>query len=412
MKGVVIICFLVMLAGKTWARQIQVCASCEVQTIEKALQLAKPYDTILLKGTFQLDSAYTITMPLSIIGQQAILDGQGKTGMWIIHANNVLIRDLTLLHTGMSYIEDRACISISKSNHISILHVKMIQSFFGIFAYQSRHILVEDCFFDGLGTTEFNAANGIHLWYCDSVNLIDNIVQHHRDGIYLEFTNNSEIKNNISRNNIRYGMHFMFSNNDSYIENTFQYNGAGVAVMYSHNIQMKKNTFSRNYGPNAYGLLLKEIHDSEIRQNYFLDNTAGLFMEECSRLNIIRNTFQSNGWAMRITGSSLDNQITRNNFLQNSFDVASLTANVQDNRFYENYWSDYRGYDLNGDNIGDVPFHPMRMFAYVVMRYNISVVLLRSLLESLLNVAESVIPIVTPSKLVDPAPLMKPVQHD
>ncbi|SFV29169.1 nitrous oxide reductase family maturation protein NosD [Thermoflavifilum thermophilum] len=412
MKKIFLFCFLAILTIKSRAGKIQVCASCEVQTIEKALQQAKPYDTILLRGTFRLDSAYTITMPLSIIGQQAVLDGQGKTGMWVIHANHVLIRDLILQHTGMSYVEDRAAISISKSNHISIIDVKIIQSFFGIYAYQSKHILIERNFFDGSGSSEFNAANGIHLWYCDSVNLIDNIVQHHRDGIYLEFTHNSEIRNNISSNNIRYGMHFMFSNNDAYIGNTFQSNGAGVAVMYSHHIQMKKNTFSRNHGPNAYGLLLKEIHDSEIKQNYFVENTVGIFMEECTRLNIIGNNIQSNGWAMRITGSSSNNEITQNNFLQNSFDVASLTANVQDNRFYENYWSDYRGYDLNGDNIGDVPFHPMRMFAYVVMRYDISVILLRSLLESLLNIAESVIPIVTPSKLVDLAPLMKPIQHD
>jgi nitrous oxidase accessory protein len=115
---------------------------------------------------------------------------------------------------------------------------------------------------------------------------------------------------------------------------------------------------------------------------------------------------------VRITGSSTDNQFAGNNFLQNSFDVASLTPNLHDNRLYENYWSDYSGYDLNKDGIGDVPFHPMNMFAYVVMRYGISIVLLRSLLEKLLDITESVIPVITPSQLVDPKPLMKPDQHD
>ena len=412
MKPVFLFLLFVMLTGRIEARQIRVCPSCSVRTIDEALRMVHPYDTLLLNGTFRMDSAYVITKPLAIIGQHAVLDGMGKTGMWKIQATHVLIENIIMQHTGISYLEDRAAISITKSSDVRIVHVRVNQSYFGIYAYQSNHILIENSYFDGSGTNEFNAANGIHLWYCDSVQLFHNVVLHHRDGIYLEFTNKSRIVGNISRDNIRYGMHFMFSNHDTYVGNTFQSNGAGVAVMYSHDISMMKNTFIHNYGTNAYGLLLKEIHDSEIRQNDFNSNTVGIFMEECTRLSVIKNIFQSNGWAVRITGSSTDNQFAGNNFLQNSFDVASLTPNIQDNRFYENYWSDYSGYDLNKDGIGDVPFHPMNMFAYVVMRYGISIVLLRSLLEKLLDITESVIPVITPSQLVDPKPLMKPDQHD
>ncbi|MBX5438095.1 MAG: right-handed parallel beta-helix repeat-containing protein, partial [Thermoflavifilum sp.] len=290
--GLLMILFMFLL-GNSRAAQIRVCASCKVQTIDKALELAKPYDTLLLIGTFRIDSAYVIAKPIYIIGQNAVLDGQGKTGFWKIHTHDVHIRDLIMQHTGMSYVEDRAAIAITNSRKIDIVRVSVFQSYFGIYAYQSKHITIQDCVFDGSGTNEFNAANGIHLWYCDSVLLRHNLITHHRDGIYLEFTNNSYIEQNISRNNIRYGMHFMFSNRDQYIHNTFQWNGAGVAVMYSHDITMRENRFIHNYGANAYGLLLKEIHDSKIGFNHFEHNTVGIFMEECSRLSITDNTFLS-----------------------------------------------------------------------------------------------------------------------
>ena len=72
-------------------------------------------------------------------------------------------------------------------------------------------------------------------------------------------TNNTIIKNNLSEKNIRYGLHFMFSHSDTYTSNTFKNNGAGVAVMYSKHVKMENNRFEENWGPSAYGILLKDI---------------------------------------------------------------------------------------------------------------------------------------------------------
>ena len=130
-----------------------------------------------------------------------------------------------------------------------------------------------------------------------------NHVAGHRDGIYFEFVTHSLIKKNISEKNARYGLHFMSSHFNTYIANTFRNNDAGVAVMYTHGIRMLNNIFEMNTGEASYGLLLKEITDSYIRGNIFSKNTAAVFMESASRLQLNNNRFENNGWALRIQAS-------------------------------------------------------------------------------------------------------------
>ena len=60
--------------------------------------------------------------------------------------------------------------------------------------------------------------------------------------------------------------------------------------------------------------------------------------------------------------------------------------------FSGNYWDGYEGYDLDHDGIGDVPFRPVRLFSVLVDQNEPLLILLRSLLLDLLEVAERVVP--------------------
>jgi len=117
------------------------------------------------------------------------------------------------------------------------------------------------------------------FWHSNHILIDNNLLFKSRDGIYLEFSDDCVISNNISKENIRYGLHFMFSNNDIYKNNTFENNGAGVAVMFSKKIKMYDNHFQYNWGSASYGLLLKEINDAEIIGNTFEENTIGINVE-------------------------------------------------------------------------------------------------------------------------------------
>ncbi|MDH5628407.1 MAG: hypothetical protein OEY69_08955, partial [Candidatus Krumholzibacteria bacterium] len=65
-------------------------------------------------------------------------------------------------------------------------------------------------------------------------------------------------------------------------------------------------------------------------------------------------------------------------------------------------------YDLDKDGVGDVPHHPVRLFALLVEKAPPGVVLLKSLFVSLIDTAERVMPVFTPETLVDSRPLMSP----
>ncbi|HYC29538.1 MAG TPA: NosD domain-containing protein, partial [Chitinophagaceae bacterium] len=187
---------------------------------------------------------------------------------------------------------------------------------------------------------------------------------------------------------------------------TFRNNGAGVAVMYTKGVTMKGNTFFHNWGDAAYAILLKDISDSKIENNTFRKNTVGIFMEGSSRIHISGNQFIDNGWAMRIQASCDANVFEKNNFLGNSFDVAT-NGTLMLNTFRQNFWDKYDGYDLNRDLTGDVPHYPVSVYSVITERIPTAMILYRSFLTNIMDQVEKVMPTVIPEQLKDEEPRTK-----
>ena len=176
--------------------------------------------------------------------------------------------------------------------------------------------------------------------------------------------------------------------------------------MYSDSVTMRQNRFEASWGSAAYGLLLKELRDSRIENNQFTGNTVALWTEGTSRVMVSGNRFVSNGWAIRVLGDASGNIFRRNLFAANSFDVGA-TEGHGDNLFQENYWDRYRGYDLDRDGFGDVPFQPVTLFAFLIQQNPPALILLHSFFTSLLDLAERAVPALAPETLLDRRPLMQ-----
>lgn len=166
------------------------------------------------------------------------------------------------------------------------------------------------------------------------------------------------------------------------------------------------NNFEQNWGDAAYGLLLKEISDSYISGNHFKQNTSGIWMEGTSRIKMERNAFVQNGWAMQVQASCMDNLITDNNFIANTFDMGT-NGDVVLNTVASNYWDKCEGYDLDRNGFADVPFRPLSMFSVVVEKNPSAMLLFRSFLVSLLDRSEKIFPSLTPEQFIDKSPRMK-----
>lgn len=197
----------------------------------------------------------------------------------------------------------------------------------------------------------------------------------------------------------------MFSNSDAYYTNVFRNNGAGVAVMFTKNVKMENNAFEENWGDGSYGLLLKEISDSYIHGNHFTKNTAAVYMEGTNHILFEKNTVDANGWGLKIQASCMDNEIRMNNFTGNTFDI-STNGSLVLNTFNNNYWDKYEGYDLNRDGIGDIPYHPLSLFAVITENNPATMLLYRSFIVTLLDKSEKMIPSLTPDNFIDKTPLM------
>jgi len=402
---------LMILCSPLFSAVVNVGHAGAIASIQEGINAATPGDTLLIAAGLYSESEIEINKSLHIIGMDfPIIDGGGKSEILIVTADSVVIEGLQIQNIQANYIADIAGIKLKEVKHVTLRNNRILDTFFGIYLQHCRHIRIEGNQIKSDAILEMSSGNAIHLWYCKNILIVGNEVSGHRDGIYLEFVENSEVSNNISVDNIRYGLHFMFSNYDTYYENVFSRNGAGVAVMFSNHIDMHHNEFLHNWGEASYGLLLKEIYDAEITNNKFVKNCIGIFVEGSTRINYHSNLFQNNGWALKISGGCLDNDVARNSFVSNTFDVA-FHGTKNENSFDGNFWSAYNGYDIDRDEVGDVPYRPVKLFNFIVHKTPEAIVLLRSLFVDIVNFAEKVNPLYTPKNIIDRKPLMQPA-HD
>lgn len=375
--------------------------------LQNIIENALAGSVIKLKpGIYSVNNIH-ITKPLTILGENhPVINGNKKDEVITISADSVTIRGLIIQNAGISYLKENAAIRINESSNCVIEDNILKGNYFGIYLSKSFNCVINNNSIEASNKTETSSGNGIHLWYSKAITITGNKIKGHRDGIYFEFVIHSLVKDNYSKENLRYGLHFMFSDSCSYINNTFDNNGAGVAVMYTKNVTMKDNRFINNWGAASFGVLLKDLTDCLIEKNHFEKNTNGLYLEGCSRITVQKNYFIRNGWAVKLMANSMNNFFFDNNFITNSFDILTNSKN-NFNSFSGNYWSRYNGYDLDKDGFGDVPFRPVKMFSVLVERQQASMILMNSLFIELLNISENVIPSLTPVDLVDSRPRMK-----
>lgn len=396
----------IFFTGRT--QTITVCDSCEINDLAEAVDQMP--DTILVKKGVHKAVNIELNNPLVLLGEPgAILDGEDEGYVLKLFADSITISGIKIIRSGRSYTKDFAAIYTFKISDFTIENVEIEDPFFGMLIEKSKNGMIRNNLVFGAARKEDDAGNGIHLWHCSNMKVDSNVVYGLRDGIYLEFVDESSVIDNHAYDNIRYGLHFMFSNHDKYLNNVFERNGAGVAVMFSKFIEMRNNRFLNNWGAASYGLLLKEIYDAEVVDNEFMENTTAVFIDGTNRINYKRNLFKQNGWAIKVSGGCYTNQITENNFISNSFDV-SYNSKMNDNTFDGNYWSDYSGYDLDRDGVGDVPYRPVKLFSYVVNRTPETIILMRSLFVDIINFSERVSPVFTPDNLIDATPSISPFQ--
>lgn len=379
-------------------------------SIHNAIAAAETGDTLKIKpGTYK-EHDLVIQKKLTIVGEQfPIVDADNKFQAFIIGADGVVIRGIQVQNVGQSSMTDMSGIRIVNAKFVTVTGNRLINTTFAIYLQNASECVVASNFIRSDALNDVTGGNGVHAWKSNKLLIEGNDISGHRDGIYFEFVTDSKITGNVSHGNLRYGLHFMFSHGDIYSKNTFKENGAGVAVMYSHDVTMTNNVFLHNWGEASYGILLKEITDSKIDNNQFTKNTVGIHMEGTTRVEVERNLFADNGWALRVQASCTGSNFFDNNFLGNSFDVTT-NGTLMLNHFRHNFWDKYDGYDLDKDGVGDVPYYPVTVYSVIAERIPTAMILYHSILTNVMDEVEKVLPTIIPDQLKDDHPAMKKIR--
>jgi nitrous oxidase accessory protein len=377
------------------------------KSLQNAINKSNRGDTLLVQRGVYKEHDILINRKLTVIGIGfPVLDGENKNQLIVISADSVTIIGIQLQNTGRSSMTDMAGIRVQNASGAIISGNRLLNNTYGIYMQNASNCELKGNTIEATAKDELNSGNGIHAWKSHDLLIRNNKISGHRDGIYFEFVTQSHIMNNLSNKNIRYGLHFMFSHNDTYSGNQFIDNGSGVAVMYSKGVIMLNNTFRHNWGDAAYAILLKEISDSRIEKNKFIKNTVGLYMEGTSRIQVKYNEFVENGWALKVQASCDNNNFETNNFIGNSFDVAT-NGTMMLNKFNRNYWDKYEGYDMDKNGTGDVPYYPVSVYSVITEKIPTAMILYRSFLTNVMDQVEKIMPSIIPDQLKDDEPRMK-----
>lgn len=379
------------------------------RTINSALKDAAAGDTISVESGVYKEGNINITKPVVLLGKNhPVLDGQMKYEIVSFRANHIILKGFKIINSGEDEVRNVGAVRLYDSQYSTIESNIFENNYFAIYIQRGYRCLIKNNKISTTrGKSQEGIGDGIHAWTSEELWIKNNTVTGHKDGIYLEKVKRTYVYGNHSRKNLRYGLHFMFSNDNVYVNNTFDNNNAGVAVMYSQNVGMVGNNFINNWGDAAYGLLLKDISFSKIKNNFFDSNTTAVYLDGSTKIDFFRNQFSNNGWGVKINANCMENRLVANNFMGNTFDVSTNGSLVM-NEFRQNYWDRYEGYDLNRDKIGDVPYHPLSLYSVLADKNPSVMLLFRTFFVDLLDRTEKIIPSLTPDNFVDDKPVMKP----
>ncbi len=403
----------VFLPGVATARVTSVAAG---ESISAALESASPGDTIRLTGPEYRENLL-ISVPVLLIGdcgeQLPIIRGGYQGNVVHITAEGTELNRIHVSEAGPHLTKDMANILV-EADRVTIRDCQISESLHGIYVKGGNNIRLLGNRIQGrLDLIEADRGNGIHLWKSTGNLVSSNEILNTRDGIYFSFADSTEVTDN-HIHHVRYGLHYMYSNHNIFADNLFEHNVAGAALMYSEEITFTRNTFSRCRGFRAYGVLFQSMSRVTATGNLILDNSRGIFMNNTDSSRIEHNDVVDNDLAIQLNGGCEGNRFAGNNFINN---LSELLLDVSDletewtNGHAGNHWSGYKGYDLDGDGLGDVAYSIQNVFQIMAGKVPEVRFYLLSPAAELLEAAEKALPILSLGDAQDQLPLIRPAAN-
>jgi nitrous oxidase accessory protein len=328
-----------------------------------------------------------------------------------IEADDVTIDNVAIRSAGNNFVTEDAAIK-AKGERNTVRRVRVEDTLFGI-AFEGCHsCLIEDSFVRGAAVHESLRGDGIKLWESHDSIVRRNRVDRVRD-VVVWYSRRVVCEDNVVENS-RYGTHFMYAHDGVARRSQLRNNVVGVFVMYSSRLHLEGNVVAGAHGAAGMGIGFKESDGVVVTGNHVLGNTLGVYLDRTprdprERVTFAHNVIGVNDLALRVHGAAKGIGFEKNSFRHNG-DLVEVDGGNDATalEFVGNHWSEYAGYDLDGDGYGDVPFTHGRLSTAVVQD-NAAVRFFHGTVAlELVDVVAKAFPLLEKKPvLVDPKPAMR-----
>ncbi len=338
--------------------------------LQPLIDAAEPGSVLLLEaGTY--GGGVVVDKPLTITATDlVIVDGHNVDSIFTIEAPDVTIENLVIRNSGDSLDREDSGITSIGVPRVTIRNNVLENTLFGVFLRTAPDSLVVG---NTVGSKDVDVArkgDGIRLWECEGTVVDGNTVTGGRDLVFW-FTDGIVVTNNTVTHG-RYGLHFMYSDDALIQGNNLSDNSVGAFLMYSRRTQILGNVMANNFGPSGYGVGLKDMDDVRIEDNRFISNRIGVYIDNSpwsvdAEGWVEGNLFAYNRVGMLLQPSVKRNHVSTNTFIDNTEQVGITgSGNFGGNDWsvdgVGNYWSDFAGYDADGNGIGDVTYRGQDLY--------------------------------------------------
>ncbi|MCK9448283.1 MAG: nitrous oxide reductase family maturation protein NosD [Bacteroidales bacterium] len=335
-------------------------------SLQTIIDQARPGQYIRLEPGYYIGPATINTNGITIDGQgKATISGEGNSSVIFVNADHVTLTNLEIIESGGSHDKIDSGIKLT-GNYNLVENCYIHECLFGVDILQANHNIIRHCEISSLSRRPMALkGDAIRLWYSKHNLITGNYWYQVRDMVVWYSSENSFIANKGVGN--RYSIHFMYAHNNRIADNVFYHNSVGVFLMYSEKTVMTGNTIMQSTGISGMCLGMKETSSNQILHNRFIYSSEGIHIDVSPFVPEKINTIANNEIAFCGVGVKFHTNQEGNLFKQNYFhnnlvqvEAEGKTANL--NKWDNNYWDDYQGFDKDKDNIGDTPYS---LYAYV-----------------------------------------------
>ena len=385
--------------------------------LQGAIERAEPGERVRVPaGTY--DAPVTIRKPLTLVAEDgARIAGGGEGDVVRVEAPDVTVRGFRISGSGDSLDREHAGIEVTGAR-ARIVDNAVRDALFGIYLKKAPESVVENNTVVGKKLPIGRRGDGIRVWYSNEARIVGNRMDRSRDLVMWFSDGVTIVRNEITRS--RYGLHFMYSDGNRIRHNTMRGNAVGAFLMYSSDLVLEGNAFVENHGESGYGVGVKDVDGLRVTANRFVGNDVGLYNDNSPSQIDIEHVFRKNVFAYNNVGLSVqplveNNVFTENTFLANVEQVAirgdgRLEGNVFAVDGKGNYWSDYAGYDGDGDGVGETAYRAESLYEALLQDAPVLRFLRYSPAAEAIELVARAVPAFRPEpRITDPAPLTRPV---